>query len=82
MDGLVPYMEEVATGVSDVGWQRLCTNFIASIHNIPLEMMTVMRNMAVACEHFRRTSRGGILVEDVSSSKDDDAKSDDGSKSD
>ena len=36
MDGLVPYMEEVATGVSDAGWQHLSTNFIAAIHNLPL----------------------------------------------
>ena len=53
MDGLVPYMEEVATGVSDVGWQHLSTNFIAAIHNLPLELTSVMRKIAVACEHFR-----------------------------
>ena len=35
MDGLISYMEEVATGVSDVGWQHLNTNFIAFVHNLP-----------------------------------------------
>ena len=44
--------------------------------------MGVMRNMVVACEHFRRMARGGILAEDVSSSEDDDAESDDESESD
>ena len=71
-------MEEVATGVSDVGWQHLSTNFIAVIHNLPLELTCVMRKMAVACEHFGLTARGGILAEDASSSEDDEAESDDG----
>ena len=35
MDGMVPYMEEVATGVSNVGWKHLSTNFIIAIHNLP-----------------------------------------------
>ena len=73
IDGLVPYMEEVATGVSNVCWQHLSTNFIVAIHNLPPELMSVMRNMAVACEHFRQTMRGGILAEYASSSKYDDA---------
>ena len=82
MDGLVSYMEELATGVSDDGWKHLSTNIIATIHNLPPELTGVMRKMAVACEHFRRTKRGGILAEDVSSSKDDESESDDGSESD
>ena len=82
MDGLVPYMEEVATGVSDVGWQHLSTNFITAIHNLPPELMGVMRKMTVECEHFCRMARGGVLALDSSSSEDDDSESDDGSKSD
>ena len=81
MDGLVPYMEKVATRVLDVGWQHLSTNLIAAIHNLPPKLTGVMRKMAVACEHFRQTTRGGLLTEDASSLEDDDAKSDDGSKS-
>ena len=42
----------------------------------------MMRKMVLACEHFRRTATGGLLVEDVSSLKDDDAESDDESESD
>ena len=42
----------------------------------------MMRKMVVACEHFRWTVRGGLLVEDASSSEDDEAESDDGSESD
>ena len=78
MDWLVPYMEELATGVSDVGWKHLNSNFIAAIHNLPPELTGVMRKMAVACEHFRWMARGGLLAEDVSSSEDDDAESNDG----
>ena len=82
MDGLVSYMEEVATGVSDVGWQHLSTKFIVAIHNLPPELTSVMRKMVVACEHFHQTARGGLLVEGAYSLEDDDAKSDDGSESD
>ena len=42
----------------------------------------MMRKMAVACDHFRRTARGGLLAEDVSSLEDDDDKSNDGFESD
>ena len=42
----------------------------------------MMRKIAMACEHFHWTTRGGLLAEDVSSSEDDDAESDDGSESD
>ena len=52
MDGLVPYMEELATRVSGDGWQHLSTNLIAAIHNLRPELTGVMRKMAVACEHF------------------------------
>ena len=41
----------------------------------------MMRKMAVACEHFRQTARGGLLVEDASSSEDDEVELDDGSQS-
>ena len=78
MDGMVPYMEEVAIGVSDVGWQHLNTNFIFVVHNLPPELTGVMRKMAVACEHFHRTVRDGVLALDSSSSKDDESDSDDG----
>ena len=42
----------------------------------------MMRKMAVACEHFRRMARGGVLALDSSSSEDDESESDDGSESD
>ena len=76
MDGMVLYMEEVATGVSDVGWKHMNTNFIAAVHNLLPELMGVMRNMAVACEHFRWTARGGVLALDSSSSEDDESELD------
>ena len=44
--------------------------------------MGMMRKMAVACEHFRRMVRGGVLALDMSSSEDDESESDDGFKSD
>ena len=78
----MPYMEEVDTGVSDVGWKHLNTNIIAVVHNIPLDMMDMMRKMTVACEHFHRTARGGVLALDSSYSEDDESESDDGSESD
>ena len=78
----MPYVEEVSIGVSDVGLKHLSTKFIAAIHNLPPELTGVMRKMAVACKHFCRTARGGLLAEDVSSSEDDDVESDDGSESD
>ena len=82
MDGLVPYMEEVATRVSDVSWKHLNTNFITDVHNIPPEMTGVMSKMAVACEHFRQMVRGGLLVVDSYSSKDNEFELDYGSESD
>ena len=82
MDGLVPYMEEVASRVSDDGWWHLSTNIIASIHNLPLELTGVMRKMAMACEHFRRAVRGDLPTEDESSLKDDVIESEIESKSD
>ena len=60
MDGLVPYMEEVASRVSDDGWQHLSTNIISVIHNLPPDLTGVMRKMAVACEHFRWAERGDL----------------------
>ena len=82
MDGLVPYMEEVATRVLDVGWKHPSTNFIVVVHNLPPELMGVMRKMAVACEHFHRTMRCHVLALDSSASEDDESESDDGSESD
>ena len=82
MDGLVPYMEELATGVLGDGWKHLSTNLIAAIHNIPPEFTSVMRKMVVACEHFRRAARGDLPAEDESSEEDDDTQPDDESDSD
>ena len=48
----MPYMEQLAIGVSDDGLQHLSTDMIAAIHNLPLELTSVMRKMAVACKHF------------------------------
>ena len=75
-------MEELATRVSDDGWQHLSTNLIASIRNLPLELTGMMRKMAVACEHFRWMVRGDLPVEDEPSLEDYDTESDDGSESD
>ena len=80
MDGLVSYMEEVSTGVSDVGWQHLSIDFIATIHNLHPELTGVMRKMAVACEHFCQAVRDDLPAEDESSSKYDDTESDDESE--
>ena len=80
MDGLVPYMEQLATGESDDCWQHLSTEMIASIHNLPLELTGVMRKMVVVCEHFRRAVRGDLPVEDESLEEDDDTESDDESE--
>ena len=82
MDWMVPYMEEVATEDSDVGWKHLNTKFIAAVHNLPPELTGVMRKMAVACEHFHQIVIGGVLALDSSSSEDDESESDDGSESD
>ena len=81
MHGLVPYMEELATGVSDIGWKHLSINMIATIQNLPPELTGVMRKMAMACEHFHRAARGDLPAEDESSEEDDDTKSDDKSES-
>ena len=55
---------------------------IVGIHNLPPELTGVMRKMAVACEKFRQTVRGGLLAEDESSLEDDDTDPDNGSESD
>ena len=81
MDGLVPYMEELAIGVSDDGWQHLSSDMIVAIHNLPLELIVVMRKMAMACKHFHRVARGDLPAEDESSKEDDDTKLDDESES-
>ena len=78
----MPYMEQLATGVSDDGWQHLSTNVIVAIHNLPPELTGVMRKMAMACELFRQAVRGDLPTEDVSSEEDDDTESDDESESD
>ena len=82
MDGLVPYMEQLTTRVSDDGWQHLSTDIIATIQNLPPELIGVMRKMAVACEHFRRATRGDLPAEDESSEEDEGTEPDDESKSD
>ena len=56
------------------------TDFIAAIHNLPPELTGMMRKMAMACEHFCRTARGGVLALDSSSSEYDESESDDGSE--
>ena len=53
---------------------------ITAIHNLPPEWTGVMRNMAMACEHFRRAVRGDLTAEDESSKEDDDTKLDDESE--
>ena len=55
---------------------------IASIHISPLEWTVVMRRMAMACEHVRRSGRGDLPTEDESSEEDDETESDDESESD
>ena len=35
MDGVLPYLERLATGVSDDGWPHLIGEMIAAIHNLP-----------------------------------------------
>ena len=53
MDGVLLYLERLATGVSDDGWQHLSSDMIATIHILPSKLTGVMRKMAMACEHFR-----------------------------
>ena len=80
MDGVLPYLEWLATGVSDDGWQHLSSEMISAIHNLPPEWIGVMRKMAMAREHFRWASRGDIPAEDESSEEDNDTESDDESE--
>ena len=54
----------------------------ASIHSFPSEWTSVMRRMAMACEHIRQAMRGNLPVEDEPSEEDDDTDSDDESESD
>ena len=82
MDGVLPYLEQLATRVSDDGWQHLSSDMIAAIQNLPLELTGVMRKMAMACEHFRQAVRGDLPTEDESSLEDDDTESDDEYESD
>ena len=53
---------------------------VAAIHNLPPEWTSVMRKMAMACEHFRRVARGDLSTKDESSKEDDDTESDDESE--
>ena len=82
MDGVLPYLEWLSTGVSDDGWKHLSSEMIVAIHNLPPEWTGVMRKMDMACEHFRRATRGDLPAKDESSEEDDDIKSDNESKSD
>ena len=50
---------------------------IASIHSFPPKWTSVMRRMAMACEHIRRATRGDLPEEDESSEEDDEIESDD-----
>ena len=50
MDGLLPHLEWLATGVSNDHWQHLRNDVIASIHSFPLDWSAVMRRIAVACD--------------------------------
>ena len=79
---MMPYLEWLATGVSDDGWQHLSSEMIAAIHNLPPKWTGVMRKMAMACEHFHRVVRGDLLAEDESSEEDDETKSYNQSQSD
>ena len=49
---------------------------IVAIHNLRLELTSVMRKMAMASEHFRWEARGDLPIEDVSSEEDDDTELD------
>ena len=80
MDGLLPHLERLATGISNDGWQHLSSDMITSIHSFPLEWTVVMRRMAMACEHVHRVARGDLPVEDESSEEYDDTESDDESE--
>ena len=82
MDVVLSYLEQLATRVSDDGWQHLSSEMIAAIHNLPPESTGVMRKMAMDCEHFRWAARGDLPAEDESSKKDDDIELDDESESD
>ena len=55
---------------------------ISSIHSFPLEWTSVMRRMAMACEHIRQAARGNLPAEDESSKEDDDTEPDDEFESD
>ena len=46
---------------------------ITTIHSVPLKWTSVIRRMAVACDYFRRATRGDLPVEDDESSKEEDA---------
>ena len=52
MDGVLPHLEWLATGVLDDGWQHLSSDMIAAIHNLPSKLTGVMRKMVMDCEHF------------------------------
>ena len=82
MDGLLPYLERLAAGVSDDGWQHLSNDVIASIHSFPPKWTGVMRRMAMTYEHIRRVARGDLPAKDESSEEDDDIESEDESESD
>ena len=77
---MMPYLKRLATRVSDDGWKHLSSEMIAAIHNLPPEWTGVLRNMAMACEHFRRVARGDLTTEDESSEEDDDTESNDESE--
>ena len=53
---------------------------ITAIHNLYPEWLGVMRNMAIACEHFYRVVRGDRPTEDESSKEDNDTESNDESE--
>ena len=81
VDEFLPYLEWLADGISNDGWQHLNNDMIASIHIFPPEWTSVMRRMAMACEYFRRAVRGDLPAEDESSKENDDTKTDDESES-
>ena len=74
------YLERLATGVSDDGWQHLSSEMISAIHNLPPKWTGVMRKMAMACEQFHREARGDLPTKDESFEEDDDTESDEESE--
>ena len=55
LDTIMPHLEHLAEGISDVGWKHLDSE-LTTCHSMPPEWIPLMRRIVVAHEYVRRAA--------------------------